>query len=66
MSFNVIRGPAAFTTSFLGAGEGNGHVYWIGFASGNRSTWRRRKTADKALEDAEKLERKYHSRKEDI
>ena len=53
MSINVIRGPAAI--SYRGR---NGHTYWIGYTSGNQSTGIPRRSSDKALEDARKLERK--------
>ena len=53
MSFNVIIGPAAL--SYPGA---KGHRYWIGYASGHQSTGIPRRSADIALQDAEKLERK--------
>jgi len=51
--WNVIRGPTAL--SYSGC---NGHRYWIGYASGNQSTGISRRSANKALEDAKKLERK--------
>ena len=53
MSFNVIKGPAAL--SYPGA---NGHRYWMGYASEHQSTGIPRRSPDKALEDARKLERK--------
>ena len=53
MSVNVIKGPAAL--SYKGC---NGHTYWYGVASRNRICHQLRRTSDKALEDAEKLERK--------
>ena len=57
MSFNVIKGPAAL--SYPGA---NGHRYWMGYASGHQSTRIPRRSADAALQDAEKLERKNNDR----
>lgn len=46
--FDVIRGPVA-----LKQGK-----YWVGYASGNRTCGRRRRTSERALEDASKLEGK--------
>ena len=53
MLVNVIKGPAAL--SYKGC---NGHTYWYGVASRHRICDKLRRTSDKALEDAEKLERK--------
>lgn len=53
MSITVMTGPAAL--SFQGC---NGQTYWMGYASGHQSTGIPRRSPDKALEDAEKLERK--------
>ena len=53
MSINVIVGPAAL--SYPGC---NGQTYWMGYASGHQSTRIARRSPDKALEDARKLERK--------
>lgn len=53
MSFNIIKGPAAL--SYPGC---NGHRYWMGYASGHRCTGIGRRSADMAIQDAEKLERK--------
>ena len=57
MSFNVITGPAA-----LSCPGANGHTYWMGYASGHQSTGIPRRSADKAIEDAENLERKNNDR----
>ncbi len=43
---DVIRGPVAFRIG----------KYWVGVASGNRYTRQHRKTAQRALADAAKLE----------
>ena len=46
MSLQVIKGPIAVRC----------FRYWIGYASGNRVTSKRRRTAEAALKDAAKLE----------
>lgn len=46
MIINVIQGPAAIAVG----------RYWIGVASGNRYCEKRRRTPEKALEDARKKE----------
>ena len=53
MSVNVIKSPVAL--AYQGC---NGHTYWFGVASHNRRCHKLRRTSDKALEDARKLERK--------
>ncbi len=53
MSVNVIVGPAAL--AYKGC---NGRTYWFGVASHNRSCHKLRCTSEKAIQDAEKLERK--------
>jgi hypothetical protein len=45
---NVIKGPAAVAVG----------KYWVGVATGNRYCKKLRRTVEKALEDAEKLEPK--------
>ena len=57
MSVNVIKGPVAL--AYQGC---NGHTYWFGVASHNRRCHKLRRTSDKALEDARKLERKKNDR----
>lgn len=57
MSINVIVGPAAL--SYRGC---NGQTYWYGVASRHRICHKLRRTSDKALEDARKLERKNNDR----
>jgi len=52
MSMTVITGPAAL--SYVAA---NGHTYWMGYASGHQPTGIPRRSADKAIEDARKLEK---------
>ena len=52
--FNVIKGPAAF--SYKGC---NGRIYWFGVASGNRYCYKNRRTPERAIEDAKKLERNF-------
>jgi len=47
MSFYVEKGPVAIRVG----------KFWLGYASGNRSSKKLRRTARKALEDATKLER---------
>ena len=54
---HVIKGPAAL--AYQGC---NGHTYWFGIASHNRICHKLRRTSDKALEDAEKLEEKNDDR----
>jgi hypothetical protein len=51
MSINVIQGPIALSE------EKNGRIYWRGWASGNIPSPRLRLTPEKALKDAEKLEK---------
>lgn len=53
MTTNVIIGPAAVSYQSC-----DGYTYWIGFASGNQSTGILRRSADEAIADATKLERK--------
>ncbi len=55
--FEVTKGPAAL--SYPGC---NGHKYWMGYASGHQSTGIPRRSSEKALEDAEKLERENNDR----
>jgi len=57
MTFNVIIGPAAI--SYQGS---NGHTYWVGYTGGNQSTGIPRRSTDKAIKDAEKLERRNYDR----
>lgn len=57
MSINVIRGPAAL--AYQGC---NGHTYWYGVASHNCICDKLHRTSEKAIESAQKLERKNNER----
>lgn len=50
LSANVIKGPAAIGQ------VGHQMKYWVGVASGNRYCRHLRRTPERAIEDAEKIE----------
>ena len=51
--FDVIKGPVALA-------EGK---YWRGWATGNQSCKKRRRTSERAIQDAQKLEDKIQNGK---